>query len=78
MVYLLLFPGSKTTKITKETQTEQGVKIEIDAKALKKVLTNPMYKDFPVAVYSVIGPFRSGKSFLLSCWTLFAQCKIVS
>ena len=53
-------------------------KIEIDMKALQQVLKNPKYEHYPVAVYSVIGPFRTGKSFLLSCWTHFVHCFKVS
>ena len=38
----------------------------IDMEALGKVLNNPEYKDHLVAIYSVAGPFRSGKSFLIN------------
>jgi len=75
---LLKYLLDKTTKITKEIQTENDIKIEIDVKALMKVLKQPQYAKYPVAVYSIIGPFRSGKSFLLSCWTHFVKHLTVS
>jgi len=63
----------KATKITKTIKTKNGTQVEIDVKALQSVLKNPKYADYPVAVYSIIGPYRSGKSFLLSCWANFVQ-----
>jgi len=39
--------------------------------ALDKVLNNPRYAKYPVAVYTIIGPYRGGKSFLLNCWMEF-------
>ena len=73
-----IFGLDKITKITKSVKTEHGTNVEFDLEALKKVLKNPKYEHYPVAIYSIIGPFRSGKSFLLSCWTLFNQCLMVS
>lgn len=45
-------------------------KIQLDVNALFKVFRDSNCADLPVAVYSVAGPFRTGKSFLLD---LFVQ-----
>ena len=54
----------QTIKITR--QSMDGSKVELDIVALMKVLRNPQYVDYYVAICSVIGPFRTGKSFLLN------------
>ena len=51
-------------KITKES--EDSSEISIDIEALEKILNNPNYKDHLVAICTIAGPFRSGKSFLLN------------
>ena len=43
---------------------EKDLKVEFDMIALINVLGNPKYENYPVAIYSIAGPCRSGKSFL--------------
>jgi len=45
--------------------TDQEHCFELDEKLLAKVLMQDHVKDLPVAVVSVAGAFRKGKSFLL-------------
>lgn len=52
----------QSIKITRNN----GSNTELDLIALMKILRNPDYADYPIALYSISGPFRSGKSFLLS------------
>ena len=54
-----------TAKIAKLDNDEQ---IELDVTALREVLRNPAHADLPVAIYSVAGNFRSGKSFFLNAF----------
>ena len=49
-------------KITKETPSENGPKVTLDVSLLKKIFYK--YKNYLAAVYTVSGPFRTGKSFL--------------
>ena len=53
-------------KITTEEGCGNDRKIILDEKALKSVLKNDKWSNCLVAVYSIAGPYRSGKSFLLS------------
>ena len=41
-------------------------KFELDESALESVLLHPKAKDIPVAVISISGDYRKGKSFLLN------------
>ena len=69
----------KTTKITKTITTEDGKKkVALDEEALRKVLKNPKYAKYRVAVYTIIGPYRSGKSFMLNVWITFIRRSLVS
>ena len=52
----------KAIKITYLNET--NLNIELDILALISVLRNPNYANYPVAIYSIAGPYRSGKSFL--------------
>ncbi|CAK8681927.1 unnamed protein product [Clavelina lepadiformis] len=54
------------------TKRENG-KINLDKNALGEVLGNPKVKKYPVAIYSVAGPFRTGKSFLLNLFVRYLQ-----
>ena len=48
--------------------------LQVDLDALRKVLGNPEYKDHFVAIYTIVGPTRSGKSFLLNLfWNFLHQ-----
>ena len=49
-------------KITKETPSENGPKVTLDVLLLKQIFCK--YKNYLAAVYTVSGPFRTGKSFL--------------
>ena len=63
--------NERTVKITKVVQLENARRIAIDVNKLKEVLKNPKYADYPVAIYTVTGPFNTGKSFLLNLWIPF-------
>ena len=47
--------------------------LQVDMEAVNIVLGNPRYKDCFVAIYTIAGPTRSGKSFLLSLFWQFLQ-----
>ena len=54
-------------QLTKTQLSQTGETIlQIDVKAVNEVLGNPEYQDHYVAIYTIAGPSRSGKSFLLS------------
>ena len=46
-------------------KNENG-EIELDFEKLKNILRNPDFENHHVALLSILGPYRSGKSFLLS------------
>ncbi|KAH6923571.1 hypothetical protein HPB50_002393 [Hyalomma asiaticum] len=48
-----------------------GNSMKLNTDALEKLLCDPRIKDKPVAVLSIAGPFRSGKSFLLGFFLRF-------
>ncbi|XP_076810072.1 atlastin-3-like [Clavelina lepadiformis] len=54
------------------TKRENG-KINLDKSVLEKVLGNPKVAKYPVAIYSVAGPFRTGKSFLLNLFVRYLE-----
>ncbi|CAK8681920.1 unnamed protein product [Clavelina lepadiformis] len=54
------------------TKRENG-KINLDKNALKEVLGNEKVAEYPVAIYSVAGPFRTGKSFLLNLFVRYLE-----
>ena len=59
--------SAKLVPLTKTERTDKGEEILlIDVDALNEVLGNPEYKDHYVAIYTIAGPTRTGKSFLLS------------
>ena len=55
---------AKVVNITTLVAGFNGIKITLNMQKVKKIFYR--YKDFPVAVFAVSGPFRSGKSFLLN------------
>ena len=63
----------KKVKITKK----EGNRLTLDIDTLKSILKP--YEGFPVAVYAIVGPLRSGKSFppKLACW-LSGAIKVVA
>ena len=61
-IFCLVFQEGKVVKITKETSSENGPKVTLDVSLLKKIFYK--YKNYLAAVYTVSGPFRTGKSFL--------------
>ena len=61
--FCLVFQQGKVVKITKETPGTNGnTKVALDVALLKKIFYK--YENYLVAVYTVSGPFRTGKSFL--------------
>ena len=61
-------------QLTKTKRLATGEeKLEVDLDSVNKVLGNPSCKDCHVAIYTIAGPARSGKSFLLSLLWLFLQ-----
>ena len=61
-------------QLTKTKRLATGEeKLEVDLNSVNTVLGNPSYKDCHVAIYTIAGPGRSGKSFLLSLFWLFLQ-----
>ena len=52
---------------------EKDSKIKLDITALMIVLRNPKYAIYPVAIYSIAGPYRSGKSFLQNLLIQYIQ-----
>ena len=59
-------------QLTKIEQSAAGEEIlSVDMDAVNSVLGNPKYKDYPVAVYTIAGPTRTGKSFFLSLFRSF-------
>ena len=51
-------------KTKNSTSGEEILFVDVDA--VREVFGNPKYKDYYVAVYTIAGPTRSGKSFLFS------------
>lgn len=49
-------------------ESEGGKPIQVKVDALKEVLCHPDAVNIPVAIYSIAGPFGTGKSFLLNCF----------
>ena len=47
--------------------------LQVDMEAVNSVLGNPRYKDCYAVIYTIAGPSRSGKSFLLSLFWHFLQ-----
>ncbi|XP_076810317.1 atlastin-2-like [Clavelina lepadiformis] len=71
------FLSESTTSLNKTeainiTKRENG-KINLDKNALEKVLGNEKVAEYPVAIYSVAGPFRTGKSFLLNLFVRYFE-----
>ena len=61
--FCLVFQQGQVVKITKETPSKNGTtKVALDVALLKKIFYK--YENYLVAVYTVSGPFRTGKSFL--------------
>ena len=48
-------------------------KIKLNITALMFILRNPKYAIYPVAIYSIAGPLRSGKSFLQNLLIQYIQ-----
>jgi len=70
------FHLSEVVQLTKAVQCEGAASEEIllvDINAIEDVLGNSEYKDHYVAIYTIAGPTRSGKSFLLSLLWRFLQ-----
>ena len=56
----------EVTKIAKQISTGERTTLDLNTKALQKVLKHPDCRDLPVVVICIAGPFRSGKSFFLN------------
>ncbi|XP_076810314.1 uncharacterized protein LOC143453047 [Clavelina lepadiformis] len=54
---------------------EDKGKVSLDEKVLQSVLGNPEVSDLPVALYSIAGPFRTGKSLLLNLFARYLEKK---
>ncbi|VDD85272.1 unnamed protein product [Enterobius vermicularis] len=65
----------ETAQVLNILKKSQGKIWEPDEKALEKILMSKAVKDKKVAVISIAGPARSGKSFLLSLLLEVAQAK---
>ena len=66
----------EVVQLTKTAKTENGEEIlEVGVEDVNEVLGNPKYKDHFVAIYTVAGPTRTGKSFLLSLLWHYLQHK---
>ena len=57
--------------------SQMDLKIELNMFALMSVLRNPKYANYPVAIYSIAGPYRSGKSFLQNLLIQYIQASQV-
>ena len=67
------FP-STSMLLTKTQLSNTGEQIlEVDIDNVKEILEDSKYKDCYVAIYTIAGPMRTGKSFLLSLLWSFLQ-----
>ena len=65
---------NEIVQLTKTKPSADGEEmLVVDEDAVKAVLGNPEYKDHYVAIYTIAGPTRSGKSFLFSLLWQFLQ-----
>ena len=65
---------SELVQLTNTDQNEAGEDILlVDVNKVSEVLGNPKYKDCYAAIYTIAGPTRGGKSFLLSLLYQFLQ-----
>lgn len=53
--------------------TNEDHVMKLDEEALKRILFHEKYRDLPVAVVSVAGAYRTGKSFLLDFFLRYAS-----
>ncbi|XP_076810313.1 atlastin-1-like [Clavelina lepadiformis] len=74
--------GTKMLKTAFATSSEviniikkENGKTTLNKDALERVLGNPTVAKYPVAVYSVAGPFRTGKSFLFNLFVRYLEGK---
>ena len=66
--------NNKVVQLTESEKSKTGEEtLLVDLKALDSVLGNPEYKDYYAAIYTIAGPTRSGKSFLLNLLWSFLQ-----
>lgn len=61
--------GGKAVHIIKKNEASK--KLELDEKALKKLFQNERFQNCELAIISVAGPLRKGKSFLLSLFVRY-------
>ena len=71
------FDSKALVPLVKTERSCTGEKIlQVDVNAVSEVLENPEYKDHYVAIYTIVRPIRTGKSFLFSLlWKFFKQNK---
>ena len=69
--------SSEIIQLTKTQLSDTGEKIlHVDMDNIKTVFGNREYKDYHVAIYTIAGPMRTGKSFLLSLlWSFLKNYK---
>ena len=68
-----MFQQGKVVKITKEILSKNGkeTKLTLDIDMLKEIFGK--YENYLVAVYTVTGPFRTGKSFLQNLFVRYLK-----
>ncbi|CAK8681919.1 unnamed protein product [Clavelina lepadiformis] len=66
--------AATSSEVINIIKKENG-KTALNKDAVERVLGNPNVAKYPVAVYSVAGPFRTGKSFLFNLFVRYLEGK---
>jgi len=72
------YSGTKGVGAVQIVLSDEEHTFELDEIALEKVLLREDIKDLPVAVVSVAGAFRKGKSFLLDFFIRYLRAEVRS
>ncbi|KAJ0182294.1 hypothetical protein K1T71_001663 [Dendrolimus kikuchii] len=70
---LCIMAGNETDDGVQVLRVLDDHKYELDEEKLRKILLQPSVKDCPVAVVSVAGTYRTGKSFLLDFFLRYCK-----
>jgi atlastin len=70
--------GKPVTILTFNTHKENEQKVILEEKELEGILLHPEVKDRKVVVFSILGVFRQGKSFLLGYVLRFLYANVSS